>query len=229
MKLAGRTLALLLAATAIGAAVFQLVNTAPPIRRQDLPPGERTILLSPVLFVEAPEISRGNAAPLCEQGPHRFIETCFAVRHRPVSCTLIEENRAEANQPGVDDFIDGARRRGLFFMYDRTIEASLEQRAQSGMTKVPGEVALFGRHRMVAASNSRTPGVIIARRSDRRVSPGKTTASGSLPSTALMSSMRILAPCQLRSIGGFRHVRFRAEQMGGFDYRALERQVLESV
>jgi len=40
VKLAGRTATLLLAATAIGAAVFQLVNTATPVRRQDLPPGE---------------------------------------------------------------------------------------------------------------------------------------------------------------------------------------------
>lgn len=42
MKLARRTLALLLAATAIGAAVFRLVNTAPPIRRQDLPADDRS-------------------------------------------------------------------------------------------------------------------------------------------------------------------------------------------
>lgn len=42
MKLAARTLALLLAAMAVGASVFHLVNTAPPIRRQDLPPGERS-------------------------------------------------------------------------------------------------------------------------------------------------------------------------------------------
>ena len=141
---AGRTLALLLAATAIGAAVFQLVNTAPPYttprpaaRRTNDPAVSGTLCRGPR------DIS-GKCRPAVRAGSAQIHRNLLRGAASASKLTLIEENRAEANQPGVDDFIDGARRRGLCFMYDRTIEASLEQRAQSGMTKVPGEVALFG-------------------------------------------------------------------------------------
>ena len=172
-------------------------------KRKDLPAAE--------FFVQAAQISWENAAALGQQHPDAFIKASLAVRHGPIGRALIEEHRAKPDQPRVDDLIHGRGGAGSSSCATvRSKQASNSARS-AGWRKSLARSPCSVRHRMVAASNSRTPGVIMARRSESPAQPGEDDGIGFTIEHRVDIHELDAAPRQLGPIGRFAHVGLGAE------------------
>ena len=191
--------------------------------------GEGEVLLTLELFVEPGEVAGEDAARAGEERAHAEVEAEIAMRHGPIGHALVEEDGAEADQPGVDDVVDGAGLGGLFLVGDSAGEAGIEEGTAGGVAKVAGEVALFGAPEDGGGVELADPG---GEHGATKRAAGEAREDDGIW-LAFEDGVEIgdldAAALELFAIGGFGHVGLGAEEVSGFDDGLFEGQVLERV
>src|SRR5579883_1215830 len=97
---------------------------------------KKMALLALEFGVQALQIFGEHAAATGEQRADSYIKTFLAIWHGPIGHALIEKHGAEADEPGMDDFVHESRLRRFFFGSHRAIETYIEEGPESGMAEI---------------------------------------------------------------------------------------------